>query len=207
MTCPRISRIGPLLAVACIAAAAGCSRTHATRIAAPAIVPAAIAGRIMADADADHDGFLDRTELGRIPGLAVVAAGLDTDRDGRLSGAEIEAWFTRIRDSRVAIGSGGFRIVQKGKPLAGIAVRMVPEACMGGVIQAAEGVSDAAGFVSPGIQGGRRPGVHYGLYRLELTGKGAGGKPLPARFNTASQLGIGVGGLATANDTLTVELN
>jgi hypothetical protein len=45
----------------------------------------------------------------------------------------------------------------------------------------------------PGSPAGWKPGTSSGLYRIEITGTGNDGKPLPARFNAKSTLGTAVG--------------
>lgn len=50
------------------------------------------------------------------------------------------------------------------------------------------------------------PGVHSGVCRVELTGKGNDGKPLAAEYNTSSTLGAAVGGLVPKGGVLAFSL-
>lgn len=50
------------------------------------------------------------------------------------------------------------------------------------------------------------PGVNCGLYRVELTGPGIDGRPLPASFNTESRLGLAVGAALPPNGMATFDL-
>jgi hypothetical protein len=64
---------------------------------------------------------------------------------------------------------------------------------MSAKMQPAEGTTDASGGVSPSIPGSRYPGVNCGVYRVEITGSLPGGKPIPAKYNAATTLGLAVG--------------
>jgi hypothetical protein len=57
------------------------------------------------------------------------------------------------------------------------------------------------------IPGGEYPGVNCGLYRVEITGKGNDGKPLAAKYNSQSALGVAVGGMLPENGMAVFELN
>lgn len=190
-----------------LAGVVGCGTSRPARLVPPSLDPVGAARAAMKLADADADGMLTDDELARVPGLRAIRGPLDADADGRLSAAEIEAWLRRIKKSRIAIGPCNFQVTQRGKPLANVAARMVPEPFMGRGMQAAEGESDAEGFVNPTIPGSRYHGVNCGLYRVELTGKGADGKPLPAKYNTETTLGIAVGGGLPADITPTLSLD
>jgi hypothetical protein len=84
-------------------------------------------------------------------------------------------------------------VTQQGRPLANALVRLVPESFMGPAFQVAEGRTDESGMVSPGIPGGRFPGVNYCIYRVEITGTGIDGRPIPSRYNSDTTLGLAVG--------------
>jgi len=64
---------------------------------------------------------------------------------------------------------------------------------MGSNIHGAEGRTDEYGYVSPSIPGSLSPGVRFGIYRVEITGKGVDGRPIPAKYNVESTLGFTVG--------------
>jgi len=134
-------------------------------------------------------------------GLAVATA------SGSLSAAEITAWLDAIKASRVAITSLALQVTQKGKPLADLMVKLVPEACMGKETKAAAGRTNASGSATVSITGGPYPGVHCGIYRAEITGTGSDGKPLPSRYNSETVLGVAVGGLLPENGTVVFDLD
>ena len=190
-----------------VVAAAGCGSSAPKRLVPPPLDPRAVTAAVMTAADADGNGSLDRQELARMPGLAGGLALLDTDSSGSLSAAEITAWLDAIKASRVAITSLALQVTQKGKPLADVTVKLVPEACMGQETKAAEGRTDASGSATVSIPGSPYPGVNCGIYRAEITGTGSDGKPLPARYNSDTVLGVAVGGLLPENGTVVFDLD
>ncbi len=195
MSSPANHFIRCLWAVAGLASlvTTGCGPSGPPRVPAPPLNAAQVTWAIMSLADTNGDGVLDSDELAKVPSLKPIRSELDTSSDGKLSAAEIEAWLTRIAESRMAVGIGAFKVTQKGRPLANVAVKLVPEPFMGGGMKAAEGETDSRGVVNPTIPGSEYHGVHFGLYRVELVGNGADGKPLPEKYNTVSEIGIGFG--------------
>lgn len=185
--------------VACVLFLSGCGPGRPARIVPPALDPSAVTAAILAKADANNDGVLTASERTAIPALATVAAQLDADRDGRLSQEELRGWLESVRDSKVAITSFTAIVTHLGKPLANVAVKLVPEPFMGPEMRAAEGVTDASGAASVTIPGSKYPGVNCGLYRVEITGRGNGGQMLPPHYNTKTELGTAVGNMLPEN--------
>lgn len=171
---------------------AGCS-TRAARVPAPRINPAKILDAVFEKADADRDGRLPASEQQTVPSIAMAAGTLDTDGDGAVTREELVAWLEAVRDSRVAVTSLEVMVTQRGRPLAAATVRLVPEPFMGAEVKAAEGLTDAGGVAAVTIPDAKYPGVNCGLYRVEITGAGNDGKPLPEGENTATRLGVAVG--------------
>jgi hypothetical protein len=184
-----VSSVGLLLATCTV----GCGPSRPARIAAPALDPAAVAAAA---------GDLDK-----LPAIASGLLVLDTDKDKKVSQAELVKWLEEVRDSKVAITSVAFQVLHKGKPLSGAEIRLVPEACMGGGIKEASGQTDQSGMSMVTIPGSEYPGINCGLYRVEITGKGNDGKPLAAKYNSQSTLGVAVGGMLPENGMATFELN
>jgi len=176
-----------------VASLAGCSNRPA-RVPAPRINPAAIVEAVFSQADADGDGSLRATEQQTVPAIAAGASRLDADGDGGVAREELRAWLEAVLDSRVAIAPLAIITTHRGRPLAGAVVRLVPEPCMGSEVKAAEGTTDADGVVAMTIPDAQYAGVNCGLYRVEITGTGNDGKPLPAAVDARSLLGVAVGG-------------
>ena len=168
-----------------VVVASGCGPHRPPRVSAPALDSAAI---VAAAGDPDS-----------LPAIAASRHVLDTDRDMRVSGAELLAWLERVRQSKVALASVSVRVMHKGKPLANAEVRLVPERCMGGTISEASGKTDRGGMSLVAIPGSKYPGVNCGLYRVEIRGTGNDGQALPSRYNSQSVLGIAVGGMLPEN--------
>jgi len=184
-----LSSVVLLLATASV----GCGPARPARIPAPPLDPAAVAAAA---------GDLDK-----LPAIAFGRVVLDTDKDKKVSQAELIKWLEEVRDSKVAITSVAFQVSHKGKPLSGAEIRLVPEACMGGGIKEASGKTDQSGMSMVTIPGSEYPGVNCGLYRVEITGNGNDGKPLAAKYNSQSTLGVPVGGMLPENGMAVFELN
>jgi hypothetical protein len=192
MHLPQRSRFA-VSAVAVLLAAAGCGPARPARIPAPPLDPAAVAGAALGGA-----GPLAAVDLAKVPALAAALPLLDTDGDKKLSRDELVAWLTEVRDSKVAITSLAVEVKHKGRALQNAEVRFVPEAFMTSV-KPAEGTTDDSGMTMVSIPGSEYPGVNCGLYRVEITGQGNDGKPLAAKYNTATTLGVAVGGMLPEN--------
>lgn len=182
-----------VLSLLCLAwTFAGCSSQPA-RVPAPAINPASVVAAVFDLADADGDGSLQPAEQATVPAIAAAASLLDTDGDAAVAREELLAWLEAVRDSRVAITPLEVTVIERGRPLADATVRLVPEPFMGDGMKLAEGVTGGDGTAVVTITDAVYPGVNCGLYRVEITGTGRDGKPLPPRVNTASTLGVAVG--------------
>lgn len=190
MRSPRILAAGCLVVAL---AAWGCGPSRPARLEAPELDVEAVVAGIM-QADADGDGKLASGELAKAPAFRDALAALDVDGDKALSRAELESWLAGIKASRIAVTSAVVVVRHKGRAVAGATVKFVPEAFMSGAATAAEGTTDAAGQAQMTIPGSRYPGVNCGVYRVEITGPGSDGKPIPAKYNSSSTLGAAVGG-------------
>lgn len=177
-----------------VAASVGCGSNQPSRVNPPPLDPTAIATAAVVIADADGDGILAGRELQAVPAISMLLDSTDADKDQRLTVKEIRSWLEAVRNSRVAVTSCRCGVTQNGRPLKGVTVRLVPCSFMSRQTMPAEGITDAAGFARPTMADSPYEGVHCGLYRVELEGVGLDGKPLPARYNTASTLGLAIGG-------------
>lgn len=190
---PSATHLPPIFKLASIACLlAGCSNRPA-RVVAPQIDPQAIAETVFKVADTDRDGSLRAAEQQVVPAIGTAAGRLDADGDGAVTREELLSWLDATRDSRVAITSLVVVVTHRGRPLKAATVRLVPEPFMGGEVQVAEGVTDTDGSAAVTIPDAKYAGVHCGLYRVEITGTGNDGKPLPERVNAATTLGMAVG--------------
>ncbi len=172
----------------------GCSESRPEWMEPPPIDPPKVLRAIMTQADRDENGSLEADELSIIPALQTSLTALDTDTDGSLSRDEIRAWLERVKSDAYAQQQAPFTIRYQGKPLANAFVKIVPEECMGGTIEPAEGTTNDQGMVFLNIQTRRVPGARCGLYRLEVSGRTSKGKPIPSKYSQNSPIGVALGG-------------
>jgi hypothetical protein len=166
----------------------GCSNR---RIPVPAFAPDRASQEALAQYDRNKDGFLDSDELKSCPALLAYLRSWDTDKDGRLSGAEIAARITAYRSSRIGLSALAFQVTLDGQPLPGATVTLVPEKFLGDVLRQATGTTDARGMVCVAIQGEEVLGAACGLYRIEVSKKDSFGREtISACYNQATILGL-----------------
>jgi hypothetical protein len=151
----------------------GCS---SRRIPVPAFAPDRASKEALTQYDRNKDGFLDPEELKSCPALWACLKSWDTDKDGRLSGAEISARITAYQSSRIGLSALAFQVTLDGQPLAGATVTLIPEKFLGDVLLTAAGTTDARGRVCVAIPSADMPGVACGLYRIEVSKKDAFGR-------------------------------
>lgn len=185
---------------------AGCGPSRPARVVPPALDPEAVTAAVMSRADGDGDGTIEKPELAGVPALVVALAALDENHDGGISRDELRQWLDQVKESRIAITSFAGQVRHLRRPLANATVTLVPEPFMGPGMTAAAGVTDADGRFSATIPGSKYAGVNCGLYRVEITGQGNDGSPLPGRYNTQSTLGAAVGGRLPENGVATFVL-
>lgn len=181
------------LAVVAVATA-GCGQQRAEWQVPAAFDVAAVTRAAMETADANGDGQLNASEFRTLPALHGMVEPLDSDGDKQLSAGEVSAWLLRVQREAVAACETPMLLTHQGKPLADALVKLVPEPCMAAATEPAEGRTDDAGLVFLNTPTRQTPGVRPGLYRVQITGKGADGKPLPPKYNSASTLGYALGG-------------
>jgi hypothetical protein len=170
----------------------GCARGNA-RVAAPALAPEAAGQAALEEYDTNGDGFLDGPELESCPALLAALKAIDKDGDGRLSAREIADRVAFYKESRVGLMTIACHVTLDGRPLVGATVKLIPEKFLGPEVKPADGLSDEKGRVQLQIDGEDLPGVHCGLYRVEVSKTNVKKQEtLPARYNTQSVLGVEV---------------
>ncbi len=194
-----------ILAVAALAG--GCWSGRPARVVPPAMDPQTVVDAVMQKADANGDGRIAGDEFDALPAVGFAREAFDRDDDKAISREELLTWLEEVKASRVAITSFATEIKHKGRPLSGAMVRLIPEEVMGGTMQQAEGTTDENGMAMVSIPGGEYPGVNCGLYRVEVSGTGNDGKPLPAVYNSQSRLGVSVGGGAIEHGMIVFDLD
>jgi hypothetical protein len=144
----------------------------------------------MEEYDTNHDGRLDARELERCPALKNSLTRFDKDGDGSLSTEEIRTRLALYRNKAVGLTAVSCKVFLDRKPLPDAQVTFVPETFLGRDFRPASGTTSATGKAILALAGQKTPGLPYGLYRIEVSKKDAGGRELlPAKYNAQTTLG------------------
>jgi hypothetical protein len=172
-----------MMAVVCLLSLAGCSRGP-SRVEAPDWDPSDLAERIMTDLDKNGDGNIDADEITAAPGLAAGARFIDTNKDDQLTQEELEARFELYEERQIGLRSHTFRLSYKGRPVPGAEVVFNPEPYLEGIIEPANGTTDAQGVVSPRTVGMDLPveAMRIGYYRVQVKSPHV---KIPAKYQSA----------------------
>ncbi len=163
------------------------------RLEAPAVNVDAAAAAALAKYDTGGDGAIDGAELDKAPTLKNTLALVDTDKDGRLTAAEISSRLALYRDSKTAMMLLTAQVSLNGAPLPDATVTLVPESFMGDSFKAATGTTDSTGMCHLSMSE-EEPGAQIGFYRIEVSKKNASGNEiLPAKYNSQTLLGGVIG--------------
>jgi hypothetical protein len=154
----------------------------------------AAARRALRDYDADKDGAIAGPELAKCPGLRDGLARIDTNKDRRITADELAARLRQYEADKAGLLYLTVAVTLDGKALADAVVTLVPETFMASGVKPAKGITRASGSCELQIEGKEYPGVHPGIFRIEVSKKDAGGREtIPARYNTQTTLGIEAG--------------
>ena len=155
--------------------------------------------------DVNKDGFLDQGELEKVPGLKAALKQVDTNGDGKISAAEIDARIAAWKESKVGRMGVTCRVRNRGKPLVGATVTFVPESFLGDNLRSVSGTTDARGRCALRESEAGPPGVSPGFYRIQVTKHG---ENIPAKYNTETTLGQEVARDAAGNEgAIAIDLN
>jgi EF hand len=174
-----------------VAVAGGCS-DRTVRV--PSMDPTGAANRALREYDADKDGALAGAELAKCPGLKDGLARIDTNGDGRITADELAARLRQYEADKAGLLYLNAAVTLDGKPLADAVITLVPEKFMASGVKPAKGVTGASGSCEFQIEGKEYPGIHPGIFRIEVSKKDARGEEtIPAKYNTQTTLGIEAG--------------
>jgi hypothetical protein len=141
--------------------------------------------------DTDKDGKISGKELDKCPGLKAAIDNLDPSGKEEITAEKITARIKAWQDSMLARMSLGCRVTHNGEPLKGAEVRFVPESFLGKYLKPAKGKTDANGIAMLSI-----PRAVNG--RREPPGVAPGfyrveitkeGEKIPAKYNTKTIFG------------------
>lgn len=185
----QVLRMGVIVGCVGLLAGWGCSKGP-TRVKPPGIDASETGPLALKEYDANGDGVIDATELNKAPALKASIKNLDDNKDGKVSGEEIVARVENWQEQKVGRMGLRVRVTRRGQPLAGAMVKFVPEKFLGDEVQPAEGVTDENGYAllnaPPDPDHPNLPGMHCGLYRVEITKQG---DRIPAMYNTQTIFG------------------
>jgi hypothetical protein len=160
----------------------------------PAVSPSSAGDLAIEQYDTNSDGIISGGELDKAVGLKASLARLDTNSDQGISADEIAEAITRWQATRSASMSINFLVTLDGQPLTGANVTYEPEAFMGDQLKPAICTTDDFGTGCPSIPKEQRPdprlsGVPMGFYRVKISKNANGREILPAKYNTATEIG------------------
>ena len=174
---------------------AGCHQTPA-RVRPPSIDAAAAAKKAIERYDTDDDRLLNQQELGDCAGILLAIDLYDANQDGLVDADELAERIRQWQKTRYGIMPFFCRFRLDGAPLAGAAVKFIPEEFLGQSIKSGVGTSDTRGNVSLSIDPADLPlddqdlhGLQLGLYKIEVTHPE---RMLPERYNVRTELGCEV---------------
>lgn len=171
----------------------GCSGSGPAAVRQVSVDASEASAAAIAQYDKNSDGAIDQTELAACPPLAVAMAELDANKDSKLAADEIATRIEKLYGSGSALATFNGTVALGGRPLAGAQVRFVPAGFLGEGVPAAQGVTDESGAVRPALADADLPDnlkgqplIRPGMYLVEITHPE---QQLPARYNTATELG------------------
>ena len=168
----------------------GCSSRPA-RMEPPAISASAAGAKAIEMYDTNKDGKISGAELDKCPALKSALARIDPSGEG-ITAADIAARIGVWQKSRAALVTIKCVVLHNGSPLGGAVVKFVPEKFLGENIKTAAGKTDENGSTWPTIPLNGpmdHPGLAPGFYRVEITKPGMN---IPPLYNTETTLGAEV---------------
>jgi hypothetical protein len=142
--------------------------------------------------DANKDGTIDTGEQKKFSAFAAAGATIDKDGNPSISADELTSYFELIFGPAGALTEFTCTVTLNGRPLEGAEVAFRPADFLPN-LPVATGTTDAEGIARPTIPKDEIPAeyshlplVKPGLYAVEITHRTT---QLPARYNTATELG------------------
>ena len=149
----------------------GCQQGPA-RLYPPPIDASAAGAKAIEMYDTDKDGKISGAELDKCPALKAAMAQIDTTGEGSITAEKITARIKAWQESKLGRTSVTCTVLHNGKPLSNAEVKFVPEKFLGDNMQTASGKTDQNGVAMISVPTTGRadpPGVAPGLYRVEIT--------------------------------------
>ena len=166
----------------------GCSRGP-SRLHMPSISASSAGSEAIEMYDADKDGRISGAELDKCPALKAAMAQIDKTGEGAITADMITERIKAWQNSKLGRMSLRCTVLHNGRPLPNAEVRLMPEKFLGENVKTAQGKTDRDGMAMLSVETtdrSDRPGVTPGLYRVEIT---KAGENIPAKYNTETTLG------------------
>ncbi|MBN1912417.1 MAG: hypothetical protein JW818_22035 [Pirellulales bacterium] len=183
--------------------ASGCSRTP-PRVYLPEVNASAAGEKAMELYDTNKDGRVDGAELDAVPVFKRSMKWMDTDGDNAVNAEEVTKRIVRWQELKTGRTGVSCRVTFRGRPLANAKVVFEPEPFLGENFKAAEGMTDQSGNVSLSIPNEKNPGMTPGFYKIRVTSDQV---KIPPKFNTQTTLGIEIAKDVPEMDMSTIPLD
>jgi hypothetical protein len=169
-----------------------CSGGNQVDLAPPKYDPDAITRKCLAQLDENKDGSLSGGEIDSCPGLKQAMAYIDTNKDKRLSGDELSKRFQMYQNNAVGAIGVSVRVLNGELPIEGATVTFIPDDFLKDIIKGGSGTTDKSGTATIVGEGTGAPGLPAGLYRITVVK----GTEISPRFAQPATLGreIAAGG-------------
>jgi beta-lactamase regulating signal transducer with metallopeptidase domain len=155
------------------------------------IDPVAAGKKALEKYDTDKDGKISGAELDKAPALKAAMQTMHTNKDTGITADDIANRIKAWQATKIArIGGVVCKIIRDGKPVEGAEVKFVPEDFLGKEFKTAAGTTDKDGFATMSIPvngPGDLPGVAPGFYNVEIS---KSGEEIPAKYNSQTIYGL-----------------
>jgi hypothetical protein len=141
--------------------------------------------------DTNKDGKLSGEELDKCPAIKAAIAQIDPEGKGEITADMIKARVAQWVKTKLARMTISCTVTRNGAPLAGATVKFIPEEFLGKAVKEATGTTDAHGIAMMSIPttGPREPpGVGPGLYRVVVTKEGMS---IPDQYSNVDKTVLG----------------
>ena len=184
--------------VACLLLILGCSSRLPT-LKPPKFDPESASAAAMEQYDENGDGKIDKDELKLAPGINSSKEEIDGNNDGAITADELATLIQeRWLDAKGGIMRVAVEVSYRGRPLHGATITLEPEPFLADVLKGASGETDDNGYAPLAMAPEDMPhknvrsGAAPGLYLVRISKEVDGEELLPAKYNTATTLGMEV---------------
>jgi hypothetical protein len=165
----------------------GCKSNKSDQTAIHEQTPEQTVEKIMASYDSNKDGALDAPELEKCPSLKTLLKSMNKGPGGKITQDELLQKIKDMQSSAIKMPAVPCVVTLDGAPLSDATVTFTLEAFHGASAEAT-GKSDPDGRAE--VKSGE--GVLSGFYRVSVSKQVNGAEAIPARFNSATIIGIEV---------------